>query len=148
MRRIATFIANMISAGGCASAGFAEAGALVPPTSVGRAPLERPAEHRFISQFRFDLQEAIIFCYPFATAGRAGLDLSAAHGNGKIRHECVLGFTGPVGNNKTPACLAAHIYGLNSLSNSPYLVQLYKNRVCCLLLDSTRNKPRIGDVKV
>jgi len=39
MRRIAAFIANMISAGGCASAGFAEAGALVPPTSVGGAPL-------------------------------------------------------------------------------------------------------------
>jgi len=40
MRRIAAFIANMNSAGGCASAGFAEAGALVPPTSVGGAPLE------------------------------------------------------------------------------------------------------------
>jgi hypothetical protein len=40
MRRIAVFIANMISAGGCASAGFAEDGALVPPTSVGGAPLE------------------------------------------------------------------------------------------------------------
>jgi len=39
MRRIAAFIANMISAGGCASAGFAEAGALVPPTPVGGAPL-------------------------------------------------------------------------------------------------------------
>ena len=39
MRRIAAFIVNMISAGGCASAGFAEAGALVPPTSVGGAPL-------------------------------------------------------------------------------------------------------------
>jgi len=39
MRRIAALIANMISAGGCASAGFAEAGALVPPTSVGGAPL-------------------------------------------------------------------------------------------------------------
>jgi len=39
MRRIAAFNANMISAGGCASAGFAEAGALVPPTSVGGAPL-------------------------------------------------------------------------------------------------------------
>jgi hypothetical protein len=39
MRRIAAFIANMISVGGCASAGFAEAGALVPPTSVGGAPL-------------------------------------------------------------------------------------------------------------
>ena len=38
MRRIAAFIANMISAGGCASAGFAEAGALVPPTPVGGAP--------------------------------------------------------------------------------------------------------------
>jgi hypothetical protein len=38
MRRIAAFIANMISAGGCASAGFAEDGALVPPTSVGGAP--------------------------------------------------------------------------------------------------------------
>ena len=39
IRRIAAFNANMISAGGCASAGFAEAGALVPPTSVGGAPL-------------------------------------------------------------------------------------------------------------
>jgi hypothetical protein len=39
MGRIASFIANMISAGGCASAGFAEAGALVPPTPVGGAPL-------------------------------------------------------------------------------------------------------------
>src|SRR4030043_930515 len=39
MRRIATFIANMISAGGCASAGFAEDGALVPPISVGGGPL-------------------------------------------------------------------------------------------------------------
>ncbi len=38
VRRIAAFIANMISVGGCASAGFAEAGALVPPTSVGGAP--------------------------------------------------------------------------------------------------------------
>jgi hypothetical protein len=28
----------MISVGGCAAAGFAEAGALVPPTSVGGAP--------------------------------------------------------------------------------------------------------------
>jgi hypothetical protein len=37
--RIASFIANMINVGGCASAGFAEAGALVPPTSVGEAPL-------------------------------------------------------------------------------------------------------------
>jgi hypothetical protein len=40
MGRIASFIANMISVGGCASAGFAEAGALVPPTSVGGAPLK------------------------------------------------------------------------------------------------------------
>jgi hypothetical protein len=39
MRRIAVFVANMISVGGCASAGFAEAGALVPTTPVGRAPL-------------------------------------------------------------------------------------------------------------
>jgi hypothetical protein len=39
MGRIASFIANMISLGGCASAGFAEAGALVPPTSIGGAPL-------------------------------------------------------------------------------------------------------------
>jgi hypothetical protein len=39
MWRIAAFIPNMISAGGCASAGFAAAGALVPPTSVGSAPL-------------------------------------------------------------------------------------------------------------
>jgi len=39
VRRIAAFIANMISVGGCASAGFAEAGALVPPTAVGGAPL-------------------------------------------------------------------------------------------------------------
>jgi len=38
MRRTAAFIANMISAGGCASAGFAEAGALVPPTPLGGAP--------------------------------------------------------------------------------------------------------------
>jgi hypothetical protein len=38
VRRIAAFIANMISVGGCASAGFAEAGALVPPTAVGGAP--------------------------------------------------------------------------------------------------------------
>ena len=38
MRRIAAFIANMITAGGCASAGLAEAGALVPPTPVGGAP--------------------------------------------------------------------------------------------------------------
>jgi len=43
MRRIAAFIANMISAGGCASAGFAEAGALVPPTPVGGAPLQMEA---------------------------------------------------------------------------------------------------------
>ena len=35
MGQIAAFIANMISVGGCASAGFAEAGALVMPTSVG-----------------------------------------------------------------------------------------------------------------
>jgi len=28
----------MISVGGCTSAGFAEAGALMPPTSVGGAP--------------------------------------------------------------------------------------------------------------
>jgi hypothetical protein len=40
MRQIAAFIANMISVGGCASAGFAEAGALVPPTSVDGAPLK------------------------------------------------------------------------------------------------------------
>ena len=40
MRRIAALIANMIRAGGGASAGFAEAGALVPPTSVGGAPLD------------------------------------------------------------------------------------------------------------
>jgi hypothetical protein len=39
MRRIDAYIANMISVGGCASAGFAEAGALLPPTSVGGAPL-------------------------------------------------------------------------------------------------------------
>jgi hypothetical protein len=39
MGRIASFISSMISVGGCASAGFAEAGALVPPTSVGGAPL-------------------------------------------------------------------------------------------------------------
>jgi len=38
MWRIASFIANTISVGGCASAGFAEAGALVPPISVGWAP--------------------------------------------------------------------------------------------------------------
>jgi len=38
IRRIAAFVANIISVGGCASAGFAEAGALVPPTSVGGAP--------------------------------------------------------------------------------------------------------------
>jgi len=38
MRRIASFTANMVSVGGCASAGFAEAGALVTPTSVGVAP--------------------------------------------------------------------------------------------------------------
>jgi hypothetical protein len=38
MGRIASIIANMISVGGCASAGFAEAGALVTPTSVGVAP--------------------------------------------------------------------------------------------------------------
>jgi hypothetical protein len=38
VRRVAAFIANMINVGGCASAGFAEAGALVPPTSVGGAP--------------------------------------------------------------------------------------------------------------
>jgi len=38
MRRIASFIANMISAGGCASAGFAEAGASVPPNPIGGAP--------------------------------------------------------------------------------------------------------------
>jgi len=37
--RIAAFIANIICVGGCASAGFAEDGALVPPTSVGGAPL-------------------------------------------------------------------------------------------------------------
>ena len=42
MRRIAAFIANMISVGGCAAAGFAEAGALVPPTSVGGAPQKQP----------------------------------------------------------------------------------------------------------
>jgi hypothetical protein len=41
VRRIAAFIANMISVGGCASAGFAEAGALVPSTAVGGAPLNR-----------------------------------------------------------------------------------------------------------
>jgi len=40
MGRIAPFIDNMISVGGCASAGFAEAGALVPPTSFGGAPLK------------------------------------------------------------------------------------------------------------
>ncbi len=34
MGRIASFIASMISVGGCTSAGFAEAGALVPPTPV------------------------------------------------------------------------------------------------------------------
>jgi hypothetical protein len=39
MGRIASIIVNMISVGGCASAGFAEAGALVPPASVGGAPL-------------------------------------------------------------------------------------------------------------
>jgi hypothetical protein len=38
--RIAAFIANMTSAGGCASAGFAEAEALVPPTAGGEASLK------------------------------------------------------------------------------------------------------------
>jgi hypothetical protein len=47
MRRIAAFIANMISVGGCASAGFAEAGALVPLTSVGGAPLNFKRVSRF-----------------------------------------------------------------------------------------------------
>jgi hypothetical protein len=42
VRRIAAFIANMISVGGYASAGFAEAEALVPPTAVGRASLIYP----------------------------------------------------------------------------------------------------------
>jgi hypothetical protein len=46
MRRIAAFIANMISVGGCAAAGFAEAGALVPPTSVGGAPLKSKTIYR------------------------------------------------------------------------------------------------------
>jgi hypothetical protein len=39
MRGIAAFIAKMIGVGGCASAGFAESGALMPPTSVSGAPL-------------------------------------------------------------------------------------------------------------
>jgi hypothetical protein len=39
MGRIASSIDNMISVGGCASAGSAEAGALVPPASVGGVPL-------------------------------------------------------------------------------------------------------------
>jgi hypothetical protein len=50
MRRIAAFIANMISVGGCASAGFAEAGALVPPTSVGGAPLNYCKRHIFFGR--------------------------------------------------------------------------------------------------
>jgi len=58
MRRIAVFIANMISAGGCASVGFAEAGALVPPTSVGGAPLVplwrgRRGRHKDARRFYF-----------------------------------------------------------------------------------------------
>jgi hypothetical protein len=39
MRRIAVFIDKMISVGGCALDGFAETGALVPPTEVGVSPL-------------------------------------------------------------------------------------------------------------
>jgi hypothetical protein len=56
VRRIAAFIANMISVGGCASAGFAEAGALVPPTAVGGAPLLYVLISRIKQNFILDNQ--------------------------------------------------------------------------------------------
>jgi hypothetical protein len=59
MRRIAAFIANMISIGGCALAGFAEAGALVLPTSVDGAPQERK-EPLFRLQDRTSVDKSII----------------------------------------------------------------------------------------
>jgi hypothetical protein len=78
MRRITSFIANMISVGGCASAGFAEAGALVPPTSVGGAPLRSIRDFNII---RFPLTSgfSIDFILGAASLHRHGFKKRLKH---------------------------------------------------------------------
>jgi len=72
MGRIALFIANMISVGGCASAGFAEDGALVPPTSVGGVPMREAASRPPQSCQRL-LTNPCFFSLPFLAGHTSGV---------------------------------------------------------------------------
>lgn len=63
--------------------------------SSGSLPCQRgtTGEHGGIAEFGFDPDELVVLGYAIGTCGGTGLDLSAVHGDGKIRDRCVLGLT-------------------------------------------------------
>ena len=106
------------------------------------SPREWRSEFRRGTQFRLDLQEAIVFGDALAAAGRAGLDLPAAHRHGEIGHEGVFGFAGAMGDDVSPSRLAAELDRLNRLADGPNLIELDQHGVGGLLGDAATDEVR------
>ena len=95
-----------------------------------------------------DLQEPVVFGDPLAAAGRAGLDLAAAHGHGEVGQEGVLGLAGAVRDHVAPAGLLAHLNRFDRLGDRADLVELDEHGVGGLLLDAAGDEFRVGHEQV
>ncbi len=106
------------------------------------------SEHGGLAQFGFDLHEAVVLGDPLAAAGRAGLDLAAAHCHGEVGQEGVFRLARAVRHHVAPAGLLAHLNSFDRLGDSADLIELDEHGVGALLLDASGDELRVGHIDV
>jgi hypothetical protein len=117
-------------------------------TTVQEQTLEIPRRTRRPCPTPLRSPEPVVLGDPLAAAGRAGLDLPAAHGHGEVGQEGVLGFAGAVRDDVAPAGLLAHLDRLDGLGHRADLIELDEHGVGGLLLDAAGDELGVGHVEV
>ena len=93
----------------------------------------------------FYRQQAVVFCDALRAAKRAGLDLTCAGANRKVRDESILGFPGTMRNDRAIVGFLCHRHRLQRFGHCADLIQLNEDCVGDPVVDALSENLWIGN---
>ena len=76
------------------------------------------------AQFLFDAEQLIVFGDPIGPARRSGFDLTGRCPDSQVRDGRVLGFSGPVRDDRAVVGVARHLHGVQRFGHRADLIEL------------------------
>ena len=104
----------------------------------------RPAYRASEPSCFFNPQQLVVLADAIGPAGRSGLDLSGRGADRQVGNRRVLGFAGPVRDDRRVARVARHADGIERFGDGADLVELDEQRVGDAVGDSAFQNLRVG----